>query len=191
MTTNHADDFVDAALRVIVREGAAGLSYRGVALEAGWSVGAMQKAFPRKTDLLLAVLRRIVEASAAGLHLERGRPSARAWLVAVFMSAMPLDEPRTNFVRIASAIAEVAPFDPELAAAMISHEREYRVLLEKFLDDVAATGEIPAGLDHQRIVRILFCLSGGMQTRQLYEPLPAAEVEAMVCDTVHALLGPG
>lgn len=56
---HNTDDFVDAALRVIVSEGTAGLSYRHVAQEAGWSVGAMQKAFPRKTDLLLAVMTRV------------------------------------------------------------------------------------------------------------------------------------
>lgn len=106
------------------------------------------------------------------------------------MAVLPLDEARENTVRITAAIAEHAPFDPEMAAAISATERHYRRLLEAFLADAVAAGEVRPGLNHERIVRILFALSGGLSSRLLYEPLPEDEVRAMIADTVDGLLDP-
>lgn len=52
-------ELADAVLGLIAREGIAGVSYRAVAAESGWSLGAVQKAFPSKGEMLSAAFARL------------------------------------------------------------------------------------------------------------------------------------
>ena len=52
-------EFSDAALRLLAREGWPPVSFGTVAAEAGMSLGAVQKAFASKNDLLSAMFSRL------------------------------------------------------------------------------------------------------------------------------------
>jgi AcrR family transcriptional regulator len=52
-------ELADAALRILSRDGIAAVSYRAVATESGWSLGAVQKAFASRTEMDAAMLERM------------------------------------------------------------------------------------------------------------------------------------
>jgi AcrR family transcriptional regulator len=58
--TPNSRKILQAAKQVFIREGGAGFSARGVAKEAGLSLGAVQHFFPAKRDLLAAMLEYVV-----------------------------------------------------------------------------------------------------------------------------------
>ena len=52
-------EFADAALRLVARDGLSAVTFRSLAAEAGMSLGAVQKAFPSKEQLLRAMFGRL------------------------------------------------------------------------------------------------------------------------------------
>src|ERR1035437_2330873 len=105
-TTARIEEFADATLRVVVRDGLAGVSYRSVAAESGWSLGAVQKAFPTKRQLLGAALRRTRSLVPAQIGTAPGRPTLRSWLVELVLRTLPLDEQRRRVVLVGMAFAD-------------------------------------------------------------------------------------
>jgi len=63
-----ANHILDAAHRVIARDGLAAASTRGIAEEAGLSVGALYNYFEDRTDLVVAALMRQAHLSTGPLH---------------------------------------------------------------------------------------------------------------------------
>lgn len=89
-------ELADAALRIVAREGLAAVTFRSIAAESGWSLGAVQKAFATKDAILTAMFARL-RASAGRLPAsEPGRPTLRAWLVSQQPSWLPLDAERPH-----------------------------------------------------------------------------------------------
>lgn len=188
--TPRAADFADAALRLVVRDGLAGVSYRTVAAEAGWSVGAVQKAFPAKRDLLEAALRRAREAVPASIDAEPGRPTLHAWLTRLLLGTLPLDDERRRVTLVGVAFADRAPYDPGLAGILSTWDAQTRGLLGMLFARAVAEGELHPGIDHGQLARTLLAFAAGLGAQLLYDPAPEPEVHALVDRAVQALLTP-
>jgi AcrR family transcriptional regulator len=183
-------EFADAALRLVVRDGLAGVSYRTVATEAGWSVGAVQKAFPTKRDLLEAVLRRAREAVPASVGAEPGRPTLRGWLVELLVGTLPLDDERRRVTLVGVAFSDRAPYDAGLADTLSTWDAETRGLLAALFARAVGEGELHPGIDHEQLARALLAFAAGLAAQLLYDPLPETDVRALVDRAVEALLTP-
>lgn len=120
------DEFADAALRLIAREGIDAVSFRNVAAEAGWSAGLVQKAFASKDELLAATLCRAQQQVGEGAGASFGTAPPREWLLELLMAMMPLDDERRASVLIDVGFAARAPYEPAIAARLAETNRAIR-----------------------------------------------------------------
>ena len=189
-TTARIEEFADAALRVVVRDGLAGVSYRSVAAESGWSLGAVQKAFPTKRQLLGAALRRTRSLVPAQIGEAPGRPTLRAWLVELVLLTLPLDEQRRRVVLVGMAFADRAPYDAAIARSLADGDAEIRANLRLLFLRAVHEGELDPSIDHSRLARLILSLAAGLAGQLLYDDVPEDEVRALVDMAILALLTP-
>lgn len=178
----------DAALVIIAREGLAGLSFRTVAAEADCSLGAVQKAFPRKETMLAAAFARLREQSVSIPSGEPGRPTLRAWLVSLMISILPLDAERRAAQRQAEAFALYSASDPAIAGAITQSDDQLRNLLASLVMRARSEGEIPATVDPQRTAWAVLALTQGLAAQLSYEPRPERELRERLEGIIASLL---
>ena len=182
------DEFADAALRIVAREGLAALSFRSVASESGWSLGAVQKAFTSKEALLLATLERAQSRVIGESSAEPAQPTLEIWLVTLVLATLPLDAERRAAVVVGIAFADQAPFDPAIAERLRASDEAIRTMLIRLFGWRRAEGELVARLDNDALVRAVLAFAGGLASQLLYDPQPASAVDALVSGTIASLL---
>ncbi|WP_343900164.1 TetR/AcrR family transcriptional regulator [Arthrobacter rhombi] len=183
-------EFADAALRIVGRDGMVALSFRAVAAEAGWSLGAVQKAFATKQELLLAALERAQVAVVSEVTSRPARPDLRTWLGDLIMETLPFDDARRAAVVVGIAFSDRAPFDAEIAAILQGQSAGVREQLVRLLEWRRADGELRAALDDAAIARALLAFAGGLAAELIYTPADPGSIDKLVRDTVDALLRP-
>lgn len=192
-TVERVAEFADAALRIVERDGLAAVSFRSVAGEAGWSLGAVQKAFDTKNDLLYAALLRAQDRAQHQADFDPGaapgEPDLATWLSALVRATLPLDAERRAAVLVGSAFAERAPFDPRVAAVLTEREADLRGQLARLFARGVRDGEVAPGLDLDATAAAVLAFAAGLAGRLLYDPWPAERVEATVEQSVRCLLG--
>lgn len=186
--TARQEELADAALRIIGRDGLPAASFRAVAAEAGWSLGAMQKAFPSKDRMLAAAFERL-RASAAPLPPgEPGRPTLRGWLVALLVGILPLDAARVATQRRGDAFAQHALTDPATALAIAESDDQVRGLVASLVARARAEGEVPKRIDPDITAWAVLAIAQGLATQLLYRPEPESSVRERLDKTIAALL---
>jgi AcrR family transcriptional regulator len=189
-TTARIEEFADATLRVVVRDGLAGVSYRSVAAESGWSLGAVQKAFPTKRHLLGAALRRTRTLVPAKIGTAPGHPTLRSRLVELVLLTLPLDEQRRRVVLVGMAFADRAPYDAAIAQSLADGDAEIRGNLQLLFRRAVHEGELDPSIDHEHLARLILSLAAGLAGQLLYDSVPENQVRALVDMAIHALLTP-
>jgi len=189
-TTARIEEYADATLRVVVRDGLAGVSYRSVAAESGWSVGAVQKAFPAKRQLLGAALRRTRSLVPTQIGTTPGRPTLRSWLVELVLRTLPLDEQRRRVVLVGMAFADRAPYDAAIAASLAVGDAEIRGNLQLLFLRAVHEGELDPSIDHESLARLILSLAAGLGGQLLYDAVPENQVRVLVDTAIRALLSP-
>lgn len=186
--TPRQTELADAALRLLAREGMPAVTFRAVAAESGWSLGAVQKAYASKSALLAAMFARLREAAQPRVTTEPGRPTLHEWLVGLFLSIMPLDERRRDLQLQGSAFTQRAAYDPAVAAAMSLSDNEIRGLLGGLVRRAQGEGEVSRELDPDDVAWQFLALAEGVSAQLIYEPQPTAVVRARVATAVDRLL---
>lgn len=180
--------FADAALRVLAREGMGSVTFRTVAAEAGMSLGAVQKAFRHKDEMLRVMFARLRETASGPAHLEPGGPTVHEWLVERMMSLLPLDEHRRAAELQRASFAERAAFEPEIAAAVAASDHELRTALADMMRQAQASGQLAAAVDPDAAAWAARALIQGMAGQLLYDPAPEEVVRRQCRWVVAALL---
>lgn len=186
--TPRQTEFADAALRVLVREGMGAVSFRTVAAEAGMSVGAVQKAFPTKDEMLRAMFARLRATASAPVLSEPGRPTLSGWLVDLMVAVLPLDAARRAAELQGAAFAERAAFDPVIADAVASSDRELRAAIAGLVNRARAEGEVPGSVDADAVGWGVLAFMQGMASQLLYDPAPEDDVRRQCEWVVDGLL---
>ncbi len=186
--TDRQIEFADAALGIIAREGMAGLSFRSVAAESGWSLGAVQKAFPSKERMLSAAFARLRAREAPVPAGEPGRPTLRGWLVELLVGILPLDDTRIQVQRQGDAFAQYALTDPQIAAAIAASDDEIRGLLASLVRRAVTEGEIAPGIDADAVAWAIFALAQGLAAQLLYQPQPEHAVRERLETVIGSIL---
>jgi AcrR family transcriptional regulator len=187
---DRVSEFADAALRVVEREGMAALSFRTVAAESGWSVGAVQKAFATKQELLLAALERAQATVASEVSSRPAQPDLRTWLSDLVMETLPLDGARRAAVVVGIAFADRAPFDADIAEILQEQSEAMRAQLVRLFAWRRAEGELRSVLDDATIAGALLAFAGGLASELIYTPADPDRIDKLVRVTVDALLRP-
>ena len=187
--TARQTELADAALRIIARDGMAGLSFRAVAAEAGWSLGAVQKAFSSKDRMLAAAFARLRENAAPLPPGEPGRPTLRQWLVALLLGILPLDPQRSAAQLQGDAFAQRALIDPPIGRAIAESDTELRRLLASLVARARSEGEVPRHVDPETTAWAVLALAQGLAAQLLYQPEREDSVSERLNLTIGALLG--
>ena len=183
------EQFADAVLTIVGRAGYSAVSFRAVAAEAGWSLGALQKAFATKDDLLDAALKLAQRRAEQRIALAPpGQPTLHAWLVNLVMETLPLDEERRNGCLVDAAFAERAAFTPRFAASIVEWDAAMRDQLEMLFRGHQQAGALDSRMDPQILARSLLALAAGLATQLLYDPQPDNTVRALLDEAVGSLL---
>ena len=154
--------FAAAALRVIMREGLAGLTVRAVAAEAGFTTGALTHYFHSKDQLL-------IEASELSARLvrttmeraERTTPALDAVRKVVAL-ALPLNAETRGYWRIWLGYWERSSYDDEVARVMRLRYEEWRGRLERLLRRAQAEGGVAPQVDIRDAAEALIALVDGI-----------------------------
>lgn len=181
-------EVADAALRIIAGDGLPAATFRTVAAEAGWSLGAVQKAFPTKDQMLAAAFARLRERAAPLPPGEPGRPSLHGWLVALLVGILPLDDSRRAAQRQSDAFAQWALAEPSVAAAIAESDAQVRGLLASLVARARSEGEVAAHVDPETTAWAVLALAQGLAAQLLYMPEPEEQVREHLVAALQALL---
>lgn len=177
-------DLADAAVRVLERDGAAALTFRKVATEAGVSPGRVQHYFRNSRGLLAATFRRVQvlvrerverELSAAG-----SIGSSTAVVLATLHALVPRDERQRAGLHVAHLVEMQALSDDALAAELKTGRQGLVDFLAGQLGAARDAGEIATRGDLDRTAVRLLALADGLAAMTL--------VGQITCAGAHSLL---
>lgn len=174
-------DYAKAGLRVLENAGWASVSYLGVAKEAGKSLGAIQKAFPRKEQLLEAMFVVLRDQAAVPAICQPDKPDLRTWLTNLSLHILPLDSERLTKERMGASFVQLADANSAFARALREADREVIESVAQLIDRESSGG--------RRKARVWFALMGGYAEQLRYDPRPEVEVRAEIEFAVEKLLG--
>jgi AcrR family transcriptional regulator len=138
-----------AVWRIVLRDGAAAASVRGVAREAGLSMGSVRYIFSTQSELLRFAMREVIDTArlriradadrrAAMVQRGAGVDAARALLEQV----LPMDDERLVEARVWAAFGALTVNDPELAAIRHEADSAVRELCHDCLRDLRRLGQL-------------------------------------------------
>jgi TetR/AcrR family transcriptional repressor of bet genes len=177
---------VAATWAVVAAEGLEAATVRRIAEEAGCTTGRITHYFADKEEVLVAALRQVHRAAGkrmlaaigarSGLA-EVGARSGLAALRAVLAEALPLDEERILEWRVWLAFWGSAATSTRLQAEQHERYREWRGLLNRVLATAQHDGQLPAGVDLDRLTDQIVALVDGFGLQGV---LRAGEPEQLV-----------
>ncbi|WP_433347493.1 TetR/AcrR family transcriptional regulator [Microtetraspora malaysiensis] len=180
-----------ALLRITEREGLEAVSLRTVAAEAGCSVGAVQRYFSTKDEMLHFALRTVVEAERERLRHIRLGPGGMPFpdaLRATLLELLPLDARGRGEARIWAAFYARAAVHPEFAAVIDELSREARDNLRTVFAYAESVGELRPGQDHDALAQLVLSIMDGLMWSILMCPSGAHKDHVAAVDTAVNLI---
>jgi len=173
--------FAAAALRVIMREGIAGLTVREVAKEAGFTTGALTHYFHSKDQLLIEASEH--SATLVRHRMERAekvRPTLEA-IRRVVALALPLTAETRGYWRIWVGYWERSSYDDDVARVMRLRYDEWRSRLARLLARAQEEGDVTPDVDPRQAAESLIALVDGIGVQVLLGVgrIPPARQRAM------------
>ncbi|OOC55873.1 MULTISPECIES: TetR/AcrR family transcriptional regulator [Nocardiopsis] len=172
---------VAAALhRIAAREGLESVSIRTVAAEAGLSVGAVQRDFGTKDELLRFALREMlanVERRFSEIRVGPGGLSFAEGLRRVLTDLLPTDDERLAEARVWSAFYARAAVDAGFADTLAELDARARAALRSAVGWAGEQGELAPGQDPDALVELLLVLVDGIWLSAVRQP-PGASLDA-------------
>jgi TetR/AcrR family transcriptional regulator, cholesterol catabolism regulator len=151
------EQIIDAALRILARDGFTGLSMRAVAAEAGLTPGLITYYYPTKTEIVCAALRQIGEQDAALVAVEEGLAPAEQVRVALRRAVAPsLLTP--DYLALRLQLWALDQADPAFAQINRETQRRYRQALARLI--AAARPDLPRAEVTRRATDISLIQSG-------------------------------
>ncbi|WP_084780211.1 TetR/AcrR family transcriptional regulator [Planobispora rosea] len=164
------EEVVEAARRVILRDGIEAATTRAIAREAGYSNGVLTHYFADKDDIMLSALRsshrRIVERLRAKLSGRAGLAALRELL----LDNLPLDDERVQESGLEVGFWSRSLTSPDLLAAQRAEAGQLRYLVRSLLGAAADTGEITTAEDLDDVTERLLALVDGLSLHHLLYP---------------------
>jgi AcrR family transcriptional regulator len=140
-------EIAEAVWRVIGREGLQGASVRGVALEAGLSMGSLRHYFDSQSQLHSFAMRLVMDRISARVEALPPTPDARLWAEQVLEQLLPLDADRRVESEVWLAFTARALVDPALGALRDEGFDRLRQVCHLLLTRLSAADDGPHGLD--------------------------------------------
>jgi TetR/AcrR family transcriptional regulator, transcriptional repressor of bet genes len=176
-------EFVDAAWRVIRKEGFRAATLRRVAAEARCTTGALTHYFSDREALLLDALKRAHGAAAERMHATgRALASAPRRLEAVMLEALPLDAKRLDEWKTRLAFWDAASESELLRRENLKRFNEWSEFLHQWLAPL-----VPNVKARRREVMLIAALVDGLAMRLLTQCRSAEQLRAAAPEIVAAV----
>lgn len=159
-----------AALRVLERDGLAGLSVRGVAAEAGIAAASLRRAFPTQHVLREYCLRLIEErvtARITSLDL-----TGRALVDALLAQLLPLDDERRVELIAQVQLGVLSLTDNDLRPAAVRFSAAVSRACRTAIEILASAGQLDSGRDPDYETQRLRALLDGIAMQALWSGDP-------------------
>lgn len=163
---NSRSRILDAAERVVLRDGVARLTLEGVAAETGLSKGGVLYNFPTKDELIRGMIARLIEAFDADMaRLEAADPEPRGRTLRAYVGASfpEPDSSSEHHCKVAAGLLAAVVVNPVLLDPMREH---YRQLEERLLQD---------GLEPAWVQILRLAVDGLWMTDLFAMPSPSGE----------------
>ncbi|MFJ5553293.1 TetR/AcrR family transcriptional regulator [Streptomyces sp. NPDC093225] len=131
---------LEAAVRLLSREGYAGCSVAAIAAEAGVSTGSVYQSFSGKSELAAGLFRTLVAREVAAVTAAAAGPGTAAELTAAAVETFAvraLAAPRRAFALLAE------PVDPAVDTERLVFRRAFRDVFAGLVAEGVAGGELP------------------------------------------------
>ncbi|MCZ4534760.1 TetR family transcriptional regulator C-terminal domain-containing protein [Gordonia terrae] len=155
-------EIAEALWRIVLREGASGVSVREVAAEANISVGSLRHVFADKEELLEFSMRLIYERVALRIRRHDRIRNPLRWAEAVLSEVLPLDDDRRVEMHVNIAMVTESVAHPGLAAAAREAHDGLRSLCRTVLGVLDEHELIGAGRDLDSQAIALHALVDGL-----------------------------
>lgn len=186
-------ELLDAALRAVEQGGVDALTFRGVAAEAGVSLGRVQHYFSSRTDLLRATYAHIQEVTRQRITeevaAEGDGASGQAVVRAVLQALVPATPSRQAHLRVAQMFDIVAMGDVTMLRELRTGHAELVDFLAVQLDRARRGGEAAQSLDPARAAVALLALAEGLGGLVLIGYLPAPQAQDLLDEQLKRVLG--
>lgn len=173
----------EAAWRIVLRHGVAGVSVRAVATEAGLATASLRQAFPTQDALLAFCFELVLDRAAhriTGLALAGGvRQRAERTLLEV----LPLDPERHAEMQVWLAFAAAAMAEPQLAPTYARGHDALGRLCRSVVRSLAAGPDTHAAVTVE--AARLHALLDGLAMHLVFRAEPAAAASARAVLTAH------
>jgi AcrR family transcriptional regulator len=157
------EEIVEAAWRVIEREGLAGADLREIAGEAGYTTGVITHYFRDKRELMTSAFELLVYRSTSRM----AKALAEAGLMEALTQVLPLDEERRRETTVWLALVSASLTDPQLAEEL---KLRYRQAREAMLPVFRTTLKKVPGEDPEEIGDELLAMVDGITVDALSDP---------------------
>ena len=138
---------LDAARKLLVGRGYAGMTMKAVAREAGVAIDTVYESVGRKPVLVRLLIETAISGEDEAVPAQqrdyvraiRAAPTARE-KIAIYTAALGVIQPR--LAPVAAALHNAAPAHPDLAALWLEVSERRARNMRLFADDLIATGEV-------------------------------------------------
>ncbi|KAB8161260.1 TetR family transcriptional regulator [Streptomyces sp. 3MP-14] len=179
---------VDAVHRLADRHGLEGVTLRDVAREAGLSMGAVQRGFRDKDEMLALALARVGERFVARARAAATKPSPAA-LARVLADLALLAEEQRPEAQVWLAFVARAAVTPSLAGTLRADHPEVLDLLTRLVAEVTEARGV--AVDPAAEARALLALTDGLTVQLLLGQLDRAEARGVLDAQLRRLCGTG
>ena len=169
----------EAAWRIALRHGVAGVSVRAVAAEAGLATASLRHAFPTQDALLAFCFELVLERAAARIASSVVRGDARERAEQTLLEVLPLDHERHAEMQVWLAFAVASLAQPLLAPIYARGHDALRQLCRSVVRSLAPGSEV--GVEAAR----LHALLDGLAMHLVARPDPVAADTARAILTTH------
>jgi AcrR family transcriptional regulator len=162
---------LDAAERVFARDGLRGASVDAIALEAGYSTGAVYSNFKGKEDLFLTLVEERIDPRLASVYeaMEAELAAGVAPLEAARRFVATLRSERDSFLLLIDFWGQ-AVRDPAAAERFNERHARLRAIVGRLLDAAIPEREAGAGLPTDQLAITLIALANGFAIELLADP---------------------
>jgi AcrR family transcriptional regulator len=182
----------EAVCELIDRHGPEGATLRDVAQQAGVSMGAVQRCFATKDEMLVFALRhiteRVTEQGNAEIDASAAPESAVTLLTATLRTLALIEPGQQRDARIMTGFTAHATASPPLAEILREAHAKTRDLLAWLIRYGQQTGEFRGDLDANLEAETLLPLVEGLTTLALVGHRPTVPADATLTHRIDALL---
>ncbi|TDK27986.1 TetR/AcrR family transcriptional regulator [Arthrobacter crusticola] len=156
-------ELVDATWRIIARRGMEGATMRDIAVEAGFSNGALKPYFPTKDDLLTFAFRHVFNRTNQRIALSTFNQTGTTAIRALGLEVLPVDEEKVSEARIVIPFWQKAITDSHKMAIHRESMAQWRLALMRHLGEARQAGAITTGVPDDVVREQLMNLFLGAQ----------------------------